>query len=179
MNWRILIAKLNLFSMFKKEHIYGKTLLYLYKNPSGRFSENDIRKHIMVVPDTYFADIISWLLKDKLIVEEKIKVTDYDPPNTVFSFYRISYHGFSFIKDLKEKRNNRIINSISIGIACLSIAFTSWANYTNKNYISKVDIVKLPYLNMIKHDTAPPIAKPCAIPIITAGKSSLSQGKQK
>lgn len=170
------MAQLNAFALFKKGYTYGEILLYLFDNPESRCSINDIKKHITKVTDSYLSDSVSWLLKDKLIVKETFKVKDSNPPLQQVDAYRISYQGFAFIKDLKEKRNSRLFNSASIFIACLSIVATFLITLKNSNSISKVEITKFPYLKNKIQDTAPPINKPCNTPNKIIGKSLRVKG---
>lgn len=178
MHNRIFMAQLNPFALFKKGYIYGEILLYLFDNPESRCSINDIRKNISKATDSYLEDSVSWLLEDKLIVKETFKIKNSNPPLQKVDSYRISYQGFAFIKDLKDKRNSRIFNSVSIGIACLSIAVSSVISIINANSVAKVEITKFPYrLNIKARDTAPPIVNPHSTANKTIGKSSRVHGK--
>jgi hypothetical protein len=167
----------NLFSMFKKGHTYGEILLFLYKNPEYRYELEAIKERVSEVDITCFTDVMIWLLTDELIVYEKNFPIENDP--VFVEVYRISYKGFTFIKDLKEKRNSRIINSITIGVACLSILISSIVSIVNSNKTTKVEITNLSHLKNKTADTAPPINSPCNTPIIINGKSSVVQGNPK
>lgn len=161
--------------MFKKGYTYGEILLYLFNNPGIRCDEDDIKENITLVSDDHFNDVIKWLLEDNLITTESYNKAHL-PDVVTIDVYRISYHGFTFIKDLKEKRATRFTNSMAIIIACISIILSCIFNYRNNESIYKVEITKFPYRNNIKHDTAPPIAKPCTTPKAIAGQSSHVKG---
>jgi hypothetical protein len=167
---------INPFLMFKKGHIYGEILLYLYEHPQNRCSLRDIGENISKSTNSYLLDVIDWLISDELIIREKFQVKDSDPPMQYINVYRISYTGFTFIKDLKEKRNSTIFNSISIGFACLSVIIASYICFGNNNKITKVEITKFPYLKNSTHDTATPINKPYKIAAKIIGKSCLVHG---
>ena len=141
--YHIFMALFNPFALFKKGHIYGEILLFLYNNAEYRYELLRIKESISDVDIKHFYEVINWLLADNLIVTEVYSIEN--EPELDLDVYRISYQGFTFIKDLKEKRSSRIFNSISILTACLGIVIASGFNIINQHSISKIEVVKFPY----------------------------------
>jgi|GEM_PF-2260631 DNA-binding PadR family transcriptional regulator len=127
--------------MFKKQHVYGKVLLYLYNNPDKRFDVTYLHEQFPKVAPTYLKTVIDWLDKDGLIIKET---------ETYRDIYRISYQGFAFINDLKHKRQSRNINSIAIIAACVGILVNFFVLNHNPA-ISKVDIINPIKVQSIKN----------------------------
>ncbi|MFI5157275.1 MAG: hypothetical protein ACHQF4_00320 [Sphingobacteriales bacterium] len=164
--------------MFKKDYTYGQVLLYFYNIQGYRCSINTLKRKIDADIE-YLEEVIQWLIKDEFIEADKMVGKVGDKPFSMSDdFYRITYKGYSFIRDIKEKRSARIINSVGIFVACVSIVISSAVTITNSQKITKVEIVNAAYLpNINKHDAANPIKSPKKHPVIIKGKSDHTNGK--
>jgi hypothetical protein len=112
-------------TIFKRKHLYGQVLTYLYENAEKEIQFIDIIDKINAMEEDTERQLY-YLIKDELVVKEIEKrsgtnIKTQEHGDFDFLSYRISHKGFQFIRQLETAKLNKKLGLWSLSLSIISI----------------------------------------------------------